>query len=239
MATITINDQQVEIEPGERLLDAARRHAVHIGFVCDGHGLCQMCECRIIKGHDQLSPTTEPEETWLTQAQLKEGRRLACQTAIRGPGPVEVLTRAEELRRQTNAVFNPPKDDETDRQEHITRLINSLVTINIEHLKRFPMNMMYTLVHVLTLRPTISGFQHVLSDCVRISNRLATGKEPEVKPAGQEQQQAKAPALAPAKPQPQPQSPKVQKPSGNPEPEDQIAADETIPAGKMKRQSRR
>ncbi len=230
MATITINDQQVEIEPGERLLDAARRHAVHIGFVCDGHGLCQMCECRILKGHDQLSPTTEPEETWLTQAQLKEGRRLACQTAIRGPGPVEVLTRAEELRRQTNAVFNPPKDDETDRQEHITRLINSLMTINIEHLKRFPMNMMYALVHALTLRPTISGFQHVLSDCVRISNRLATGKEPEVQPVGQEQSQAPTPA--PAKPQPH-------KPSANPEPEEQIAADETIPAGKMKRQSRR
>jgi ferredoxin len=174
---VNINGEMVDIEPGERLLDAARRNALHIGFVCDGNGLCQMCECLVQRGGEHLSPLTEAETMWLTQWQIDQGRRLACQASVRGPGQVEILTRAEELRQQTNDVFNPPQKDQ--QQSYLNTWFNSLMTVNIEHIKRFPMNMVYAMVQMFTLRPTFHSARQVVVDALRISQRVATGRAPE------------------------------------------------------------
>lgn len=170
MPEVFINDEAVEIEAGERLLDAARRHASHIGFVCDGNGLCQMCECTVLKGDDLLNPPTESEYAWLTQWQLENQRRLACQASPRKEGTIEVLTRAEDLRRQTIAAFNPPEG--ADRQENLNRLFNSVMTVNLEHLKRFPVNVYYASIGVFALRPTFESARQMLDDCRRIALRL-------------------------------------------------------------------
>jgi ferredoxin len=170
MPNVIINDEACDMEPGERLLDVARRNTVHIGFSCDGNGLCQMCECTVLKGADSLSPPNEVEEIWLTPWQLEHGRRLACQASLRGGGAVEVLTRAEELRRQTIPVLRPPEGG--NQQEHWNVLWNNLVTMSIEHTKRFPQNMIYTMVQLFTLRPTLTSARQAFLDAVRITQRM-------------------------------------------------------------------
>ncbi len=175
MPEIRINDEVVEIEPGERILDVARRNALHIGFVCDGNGLCQMCECTVEQGMENLNPPTEAEEAWLTRWQIDQGSRLACQAALRGSGQVAVLTRAEDLRRQTMAVVNPPKDSE---HPYLNDLLDHMMTISVEHVKRFPMNMVYAMVRVWTLRPSTESFGKMWHDTWRISNRLLRGDQP-------------------------------------------------------------
>lgn len=138
MTTIIINDKLVEAVPGEGLLSAARRNRAHIGFVCDGNGLCTTCECRILAGQENLSTPNAVERNWLSAGRLRQGYRLACQTTFSGNGPVQILTRAEELRRLWRNVTNPPAG--TDPDLHWRRFIGSLVAVNMEQLNNFPWN---------------------------------------------------------------------------------------------------
>lgn len=143
MAQVEINDEMMEAKLGELLLDIARRNAAHIGFGCDGGGLCTMCECRILSGADQLNPPTEAEHIWLPASRLADGYRLGCQAALRGPGPVRILTRAEELRRQLSAIFSPPAG--TTASDHVGPFLGNVVMINWEHIGTWPFNLLRTL----------------------------------------------------------------------------------------------
>jgi ferredoxin len=179
MPTVVINGERIECDPGERILDVARRHACHIGFVCDGNGICQMCECRITQGADLLSPLTESEQMWLTQGQREEGRRLACQTSIRGEGTVELITRAEEIRLQAKGVLSPSEGESSG--EHLQKLTNTMLRMSGEHITRYPANMLYTMYHLFSVRPSGKSFQRMFDDTLRVTNRLLTGEKPPVR----------------------------------------------------------
>ncbi len=170
MPTVIINDESVESQIGERLLDTARRDAAHIGFVCDGNGLCQMCECVVLKGGDHLSPPNQIERIWLTEDQLEYGTRLACQVSVRGPGPVEVLTRAERLRREAIDVISPPPG--TNVGENLGRLVNDLLRINVDHVERWPFNMLYALSNTLAVQFSLNNLWQIFGDTIRITTKL-------------------------------------------------------------------
>jgi ferredoxin len=102
MANVVINDEQMEAQPGETLLDVARRNRAHIGFFCDGRAFCTTCRSRITAGAEQLSPVNDAERQVVTRTQLDEGYRLACQARVQGPGPITAMTRVEELRRSAD-----------------------------------------------------------------------------------------------------------------------------------------
>ncbi|MFN3373391.1 MAG: 2Fe-2S iron-sulfur cluster-binding protein [Chloroflexus sp.] len=140
MTTVMINDVEMEARPGERILDIARRNGAHIGFVCDGTGFCQTCKVRVLAGSESLSPPTELEKNWIPEQRLQEGWRLGCQAAIRGRGPVEVLTAAEELRRQTFAVINPPPG--TNVVSNAGALLANVTQQNIDQVIGYPFNML-------------------------------------------------------------------------------------------------
>ncbi|GAB4432386.1 MAG: 2Fe-2S iron-sulfur cluster-binding protein [Chloroflexi bacterium OHK40] len=146
MPTVIINDVAYEARLGERLLNIARRNGAHIGFVCDGNGICQTCQCRVLAGAGQLSPPSEAERIWMPERRLAEGHRLACQAALRGPGPVELITKAEELRRQTLDVVAPPRD--ADRRDYLEPLLDNLVRMSVDQLARYPWNVLATVGRV-------------------------------------------------------------------------------------------
>jgi ferredoxin len=128
---------------GERLLDVARRNGAHIGFVCDGSGICQTCQCRVLSGAEFLSPPNDAEKAWMPESRLNDGNRLACQAGLRGVGPVEVLTTVEELRRQVFAVLNPPAG--SNAGEQLGSLIAHVNRLNIDQLALFPSNIFNTI----------------------------------------------------------------------------------------------
>jgi ferredoxin len=162
----------MEAQPGERLLDVARRNAAHIGFYCDGQGMCTTCECRILAGADQLSELNEIEQTWLPAARVNDGYRLGCQASLRGPGPVRVLTRAEELRRQLDAVLNPPPG--TTVTDNLRPLLSNLAMINWEHIGTFPFNILRSLARLGPVRLLwpIVDLRLFVDDTVRITRRM-------------------------------------------------------------------
>lgn len=175
MAQVEINDQVMEARPGERLLTIARRNAAHIGFYCDGNGLCTMCECRILSGAEQLNPPTEAEKTWLPAARMADGYRLGCQAALRGPGPVRALTRAEELRRQLGAVLAPPAG--TTVAENLRPLLANVVAVNVQHLGTFPFNLLRTLNRLGPLKFLwpVDDLGLLVNDTARITGRMLRG----------------------------------------------------------------
>jgi ferredoxin len=178
MVQVEINDEWMEAQLGERLLTIARRNAAHIGFYCDGNGLCTMCECRILSGADQLNPPTEAERTWLPTARLADGYRLGCQAALRGPGPVRALTRAEELRRQLLAVLNPPPG--TSAAENLRPFLSNVAMVNWEHIGTFPFNLLRTLNRLGPVRFLwpVEDLNVFVRDTLRITQRMLRGGQP-------------------------------------------------------------
>ena len=127
MPKLIINDEEYECRPNERLLSVARRNGAHIGFMCMGRGYCHTCACRILSGAEHLSPPSELEENWFKTSELRSNHRLACQTFMQGPGPVTILSRAEELRRQAANVVAPPEGSSS--LESLSDLLGSLGSI--------------------------------------------------------------------------------------------------------------
>jgi ferredoxin len=175
MPKVEINDEVMEATLGERLLNVARRNAAHIGFGCDGNGLCTMCECRILSGADQLNPPTEAERTWLPPSRLAEGYRLGCQSSLRGNGTVRALTRAEELRRQLNGVFNPAPG--SDSADSLSQFLGNFAAVNWQHIRGWPFNWLSTFNRIgpaKFLWP-FDDLGQFTDDTVRITRRMVNG----------------------------------------------------------------
>ncbi len=173
MATVIVNDVALEARPGETILNIARRNTAHIGFVCDGNGICQTCQIRVLAGAKYLNPPNAIEQAWMPEWRLASGHRLACQAALRGAGPVELITKAEELRRQTLDVIQPPAG--VDRRDLLDPLLDNLVRMNIDQLIRYPFNIIGALLQVKPerLMKTLRDPQPFINDTVRITQKMA------------------------------------------------------------------
>ncbi len=192
MPILLINNEVLPIEIGETILDAARRNAVHIGFVCDGNGLCQMCQCRVLHGAEYLSYPNDAERVWLTEEQLREGHRLSCQTTVCGDGMIEVVTRAETLRSQVDAMFTPSQ--ETTFLENIGQLMGYIISANRQHIRKFPQNAVYATRQMLSVRANVGTGLRMLQDSRSVINRMVSSNTFE-SPLLEQQQTTKVPSF--------------------------------------------
>lgn len=87
--------RRVEARPGGTLLDAAQDAGVALSAVCGGAGICGDCRVRVLQG--AVSALNDTERDLLTDAELADGLRLACQTVIEGEGAIVVDVPAESL----------------------------------------------------------------------------------------------------------------------------------------------
>ena len=94
MPTITFQPSglRIEIEPGQTLLDAARKLSILTEHTmeapCGGRGTCGNCRVRMLSGNP--APATEAEKRLLSPEQLESGYRLACQTLTQESLEVEI-----------------------------------------------------------------------------------------------------------------------------------------------------
>jgi ferredoxin/predicted flap endonuclease-1-like 5' DNA nuclease len=129
-----INGEPCLAEPGDTLLEVARRNRAHIGFVCDGRGWCSTCECKVTEGGALLNRPTRMERYWLHPNRLANGYRLGCQAVIERPGSIRATTRAELLKRQFMASFDPPHGQ--SRVRTTTRFFGNLTRITVQHVEK-------------------------------------------------------------------------------------------------------
>ena len=72
---------------GTTVVEAAARAGISMNMTCGGQGTCGKCRVRIVSG---ACEPTGAERALLTQADVDDGVRLACQTCICAPMTVEV-----------------------------------------------------------------------------------------------------------------------------------------------------
>lgn len=170
MPTVVVNGVTMEAKLGERLIDVARRNGAHVGFVCNGAGICQTCQCQVLSGAENLSPLSPVEQAWLTESRQNEGHRLACKTAIRGAGAVEIRTKAEDLRRHAIAVISPPSGSNPVAQ--LGSLLQYVTRMATDEVSRFPFNAInaFGQVKPSDLTWPFRDLNRYLSDTVRVVN---------------------------------------------------------------------
>lgn len=177
MPTVILNDVPMEAKVGERLLNVGRRNAAHIGFLCDNIGTCQACRCQVLAGGEHLSPPSEIERAWLSEARLADGQRLACQAIIRGEGEIRVQSHIEIARQLTLNVLMPPPG--TTVTENAQALLTAVLSDVSDQIALFPNNVLSVAAKVGPLRfafPIRDG-QRFIGDTLRVVRRMALGVE--------------------------------------------------------------
>lgn len=80
--------EEVEARAGKTLLELAK--GIEILSVCGGLGSCGKCKVRVKRGMEFLSEPTRQEKVHITQQDLTNGYRLACQARVIKEGEIEV-----------------------------------------------------------------------------------------------------------------------------------------------------
>ena len=79
--------RSIAVRPGTRLVDAAMDAGVPLDMPCGGEGVCGKCRVVVRRG---IGPPGPAEQDTLSQEDLDQGVRLACQTSVDGSMTVEV-----------------------------------------------------------------------------------------------------------------------------------------------------
>jgi len=170
MAKLEFNDERIDAKQGETLLQAARRHGSLVGFLCDGRGICQTCECNVIAGAENLSELSELERAGLAEKRWRSGYRLGCQARLMGSGLVSVVSRAEELRRSArNVLFGSKEQSLRARIEGLSEdFLNAAVDLFTGLTIIFPQ----AIPQLLKCPPTPARMVDYARDTVRLAGRL-------------------------------------------------------------------
>jgi 2Fe-2S ferredoxin len=90
MITIRIEPSglQFEAEPGETMMEAARRQGYYWPTTCGGNGECTTCACTIVEGEKNVSELGRFESKSLVAGRgrfaVQGGLRLGCQARVYG-----------------------------------------------------------------------------------------------------------------------------------------------------------
>jgi ferredoxin len=80
---INSNERQVTAAANSNLLRVSLREQGGIPFKCGG-GICGTCKCRIEVGREHTDAVKPKERKHLSEEQLAQGWRMACQTFVNG-----------------------------------------------------------------------------------------------------------------------------------------------------------
>ena len=97
MYTVVFRQNENEIktlaQPGQNLLEVARACGVDIDAPCSGNGLCGKCRIRLIEGALEGGRGRQ-----LSEAELSDGVRLACESTVCADAVIEVPVTAGSFR---------------------------------------------------------------------------------------------------------------------------------------------
>jgi len=170
LAELKFNGESIEARVGETLVEAGRRHGSHVWFLCDGRGICQTCECRVVAGAAHLGPTSGLERTGMSEARRRSGYRLGCQARLDGSGPVSVVSRAEELRRRTEEVLAGAGEDKL--WERLRNLGAATVGAAADVAVGVAIVAPFAIPQLMQYPPTPTRIVHYLRDSVRLAQTL-------------------------------------------------------------------
>ena len=105
MTRVRFVDQDIEttIEPGQSILEAARKVHAPEGDACGGVCACSTCHVYVEQGAELLSSASEQEEDILDKAfDVRMTSRLGCQAKAQREGLIVVRISQESLKAYAN-----------------------------------------------------------------------------------------------------------------------------------------
>jgi len=120
--TIEPTGEQVEVEEGQTILQAALRHGVWLPFAC-GHGTCATCKVQVLEGEVDLGAASSFA---LMDIERDEGKVLACCATPQSDMVIEADIDAD-----PDFLGHPVED----YQATVTKLVDLSPTIKGVHLK--------------------------------------------------------------------------------------------------------
>lgn len=85
---ITINkDEVITIDGGQTLLSSLTSNKIFIPSACGGKGSCGYCKCKV---HDGAGPVLATEKPWLSEEEIANDVRLACQVKVKNDMAIEI-----------------------------------------------------------------------------------------------------------------------------------------------------
>jgi ferredoxin, 2Fe-2S len=76
--------REVEVAPGQTLLQALQTNGIDWMHACGGKGRCTTCRIVVQAGLEHFGPLTASEERYRQNARLKANERLTCQCTLVG-----------------------------------------------------------------------------------------------------------------------------------------------------------
>ena len=94
--TLTINDEDVKVSPGNTILSTLSDQGVFLPSACGGGGTCGMCKCQVLEGGGSILPT---ETGFFTRKEQQNNWRLGCQVKIREDMKIRVPEEVLEIKK--------------------------------------------------------------------------------------------------------------------------------------------
>ena len=154
----------MSVSIGENIYSVTRSAGIASDAFCGGRGLCGKCRIIIREGRELLSDLAESEARFLSNTEISDGYRLACETMVKSPGDLVIeIPRESQVRRQRLSVLGlerevprtpivrkyvvqVPKPTLDDATADLECLLNSLkpthglhsLSVSYEALKKLP-----------------------------------------------------------------------------------------------------
>ncbi len=90
-------DKEIDIEPNETLLQAAKRNGVFIKSLCGGMPSCAECRVKVLDGEHNVIKPTKKELNLIGTSYFIDNRRLACQLRCFGDITIDITEQIEKL----------------------------------------------------------------------------------------------------------------------------------------------
>ena len=97
--------RRVNVQIGQNIFSVARSAGIASEAFCGGRGICGKCRVIVREGRGLLSDLTDSEAKFLSETEIRDGYRLACQTIVKAVGNLIVeIPRESQVRRQRLSV---------------------------------------------------------------------------------------------------------------------------------------
>lgn len=123
---------ELDINPGQSVLDLAQQNDIHIQSVCKGIPSCAECRVYIKEGEHNVMPPQPKELELIGTAYFVDQRRLSCQLRCFGDVVIDLTEQNEKQHRSTK---NPQGRYVKEREDSQARMGNVLEELTEEEMK--------------------------------------------------------------------------------------------------------
>ncbi len=124
-------DIELDIAPGQSILDLAQANEIHIQSVCKGIPSCAECRIYIKEGEHNVMPPQPKELELIGTAYFVDQRRLSCQLRCFGDVTIDL---SEQNEKQNKSTKNPQGRYVKEREDSHARMGNVLEELTEEEM---------------------------------------------------------------------------------------------------------